>query len=84
MLMSASTAIKRILTGLRPLSGAAGVLCAAADVASSTGAKLSLLRVIEGYRELSESRLALVSATQGQLRELARDVPPSLIDGLRR
>jgi nucleotide-binding universal stress UspA family protein len=74
--------MKRIIAALDPSPDASDVLRAAVDVASATGARLSLLRVVEGAGEMPESDEALVSAARVQLRDLARDVPASQIESL--
>jgi nucleotide-binding universal stress UspA family protein len=83
--------MKRILTCLDGSQRAAYVLATAVSLARSTGAKVLLFRAVSIPSELppqlysvSPSDLPdiLLESAKRDLAELARDVPPDLIDGI--
>lgn len=82
--------MERILVGLDSSPRAKHVLATAVDLAERTGARLRLLRAVTIATELPASVWAVpphevlesaLAAADRELRELARMVPPSMLEG---
>jgi universal stress protein F len=74
--------MKNILAALDSSPGTFDVLTAAIDLATLTGAKIALLRVVTGGGERSVASEALLSTARADLLELARKVPAVRLEGL--
>jgi nucleotide-binding universal stress UspA family protein len=74
--------MRTILAALDSSPAAQDVLRAAADIAAAEGARILLLRVVEGAAEVAGSNEALAAQARQQLRELARALPAGSLDGV--
>jgi nucleotide-binding universal stress UspA family protein len=74
--------VRHIVAALDSSPGTFEVLTAAVDLATETGARLSLLRVVEGGGEPPESSEELLSAARADLHQFAREVPAARLERL--
>lgn len=74
--------MRTVLAAVDSSPAAHDVLRAAADLAAAEGARILLLRVVEGAAEVAGSNEALAAQARQQLRELARALPASTLDAV--